>query len=51
MGGCAGCMGPNRRESNYRVNKLTEHSPIKSRLSMSELPINRNRDRINEDGN
>ena len=51
MGGCAGCMGPDRRAENYKVNRLTENSPIKSRLSSSELPVNRNRDKIYEDMN
>jgi hypothetical protein len=38
MGGCAGCMGPNRRASNYQVSRLTENSPIKQRVSVAELP-------------
>ena len=33
MGGCAGCMGPSRRDENYRVNRLTENAVIKSRVS------------------
>jgi hypothetical protein len=48
MGACAGCMGPNRRDENYRVNRLTENSPIKSRVSPSELPL-RPKDRILDD--
>jgi hypothetical protein len=39
MGGCAGCMGPTRRGENYRVNRLTENSPIKNKLSPSMLPV------------
>jgi len=35
MGACAGCMGPQRREDNYKVNRLTENSPIKSRVTPS----------------
>jgi hypothetical protein len=42
----AGCMGPNRRSTNYQVNRLTENSPIKNRVSISELPMNSNKDRI-----
>ena len=34
MGGCAGCMGPSRRDENYRVNRLTENAIIKSRVSV-----------------
>ena len=50
MGACAGCMGPNRRANNYQVNRLTENSPIKSRVSVAELP-SRNKERILEELN
>jgi hypothetical protein len=43
-------MGPNRRANNYQVNRLTENSPIKSRVSVAELP-SRNKDRILEELN
>lgn len=44
-------MGPNRRASNYQVNRLTENSPIKNRVSVSELPASRNKERIIEELN
>ena len=34
MGGCAGCMGPSRRDENYRVNRLTEKRYHQSRVSV-----------------
>lgn len=46
MGACAGCMGPSRRDQNYKVNRLTENAPIKNRVSSSELPVNKYRDQV-----
>jgi hypothetical protein len=43
-------MGPNRRANNYQVNRLTENSPIKSRVSVAELP-SRHKERILEELN
>lgn len=51
MGACAGCVGPNRRAENYRVNRLTEDSPIKSRVTPSELPVTNHKIRIIEELN
>ncbi len=35
MGACAGCAGPNRKFSDYKVNRLTENSPIKNKITSS----------------
>ena len=42
-------MGPQRRDKNYQVSRLTSDSPLKSRLSSSELPHSRSKLRIVED--
>ena len=46
MGGCAGCMGPERRAEKYKVNRLTSDSPLKNSVSPSELPIRRHKERL-----
>lgn len=48
MGSCATCVGPNRRAEKYRVNRLTEDSPMKSSITPSELPIRKHKDRVIE---
>jgi hypothetical protein len=41
-------MGPSRRDENYRVNRLTENAPIKSRVS-SQLPSYQHQKKIVEE--
>jgi hypothetical protein len=51
MGGCAGCVGPNRRAEKYKVSRLTEDSPIKKSVTPSELPIRRYTEKVIEELN
>lgn len=51
MGGCAGCVGPNRRAEKYKVNRLTEDSPIKNSVTPSELPLRRYTEKVIEELN
>ncbi len=51
MGSCAGCGGPNRRAEKYKVNRLTEDSPMKSSITPSELPIRKHKERVIDDLN
>ena len=46
MGACAGCVGPDRRAEKYKVNRLTEDSPMKNSVTPSELPVRRQKDKV-----
>ena len=51
MGGCAGCVGPNRRAEQYKVNRLTEDSPLKQSITPSELPVRKHKEKVIEELN